>query len=402
MSTKELALQAQKAKTIRGWLRESETVNQLKDALPSYLSGDRFLRIFYTAILRNPKLLDCSKASLLSALIQAGQLGLEPIMGKAALIPYGTQCQFQTMYRGLIDLARHTGHVKVTAHVVYENDKFERCFGLHEDLIHKPAEEDRGNMRGAYTVWTWPSSGIQSFTYMPKKEIEDIRDKYSKSWKNSGKNSIWGTAPGEMWKKTVIIRHSKLEPCSPEMERATHDIDMTKMNIAQLPDFDWLVDDKKLPQTEQPETDDLFHKTFLFHKHESTVAKITEGVTALAKKFEVSEEEIKKTALDDPDAFRAEIKSPETTTPPSTTTDSVSETSGTQNEEETPPDAQGTTGEPSPREKAIISAKEMLDNTPSEHRNKFWTDFRKTKQFEEMPLDDQSIVRDYYDNLLKK
>lgn len=98
------------------------------------------------------------------------------------------------------------------------------------------------------------------------------------------------------------------------------------------------------------------------------------------------------------------------TTPSPTPPDSVSETSAPQNGEKAPPPtAQGnedlspeTFGEPSRREKAIISAKELIDSVTDEHREKFWIDFKKTKQFAEMPIEDQAIVRSYYDSLTSK
>lgn len=210
----------QKAITIRDYIHQPHVVKQLEAALPSFLTAERFLRTFYTAMLRNPKLFDCTKESLLSAMIESAQLGLEPILGKAALIPYGKEVQFQPMYRGLIDLARRTGGVKVTAHVVYSKDEFEIEYGDNEKCYHKPyLQGDRGEKLGAYTVWTF-DSGMQSFLFLPMSDILEVRDKYSKSWQQSGKDSVWGKSEAEMSKKTVIKNHFKLQPCSIEMERA--------------------------------------------------------------------------------------------------------------------------------------------------------------------------------------
>lgn len=214
----------QKAITIRDYIHQPHIVKQLEAALPSFLTAERFLKTFFTAMLRNPKLFDCTKESLLSAMIEAAQLGLEPILGKAALIPYKNkgvlEVQFQPMYRGLIDLARRTADVKVTAHVVYSKDEFDIEYGSDEKCYHKPnLTGDRGEKIGAYTVWTF-LSGMQSFLFMPIADILAVRDKYSKSWKQSGKDSVWGTSEGEMSKKTVIKNHSKLQPCSIEVERA--------------------------------------------------------------------------------------------------------------------------------------------------------------------------------------
>ena len=224
---KQLTVQQQKALTIRDYLHEDYVVAQLQMALPKFLDPERFLRLFYTAILRNPKLLDCSKESMLSVLIESASLGLEPILGKAAIVPYNNVAQFQPMYRGLIDLARRTADVKIVAHVVYEKDEFDIVYGINETLRHKPClSEDRGNIVGAYTIW-YQKSGDTSFTFMPAKDIYKIRDRstaYQYATKNpknkDAQKTPWITDPGEMCKKTVIKRHSKLEPCSVEMQRA--------------------------------------------------------------------------------------------------------------------------------------------------------------------------------------
>lgn len=224
---KKITVQQQKALTIRDYLHDDYVMNQLRMALPKFLDPDRFLRVFYTAILRNTKLMDCSKESMLSVLIESASLGLEPILGKAAIVPYKDVAQFQPMYRGLIDLARRTADVKITAHVVYEKDEFDITYGINEQLHHKPClSGDRGDIIGAYTIWTQKDADT-SFTFMPVKDIYKIRDRstaYQYAIKNPGNKDAqktpWITDPGEMCKKTVIKRHSKLEPCSIEMVRA--------------------------------------------------------------------------------------------------------------------------------------------------------------------------------------
>jgi len=251
----------QKAITIRDYIHQSHIVKQLEAALPSFLTAERFLRTFYTAMLRNPKLFDCTKESLLSAMIEAAQLGLEPILGKAALIPFKNksgilEVQFQPMYRGLIDLARRTAEVKVTAHVVYSKDDFEIEYGDNEKCYHKPyLQGDRGEKIGAYTVWT-SDSGAQSFLFLPMADILEVRDKYSKSWKQSGKDSVWGKSEAEMSKKTVIKNHFKLQPCSIEVERAVEldnrvEIGETQRDL--LGQFDYPVGEPaKEQEDEQP------------------------------------------------------------------------------------------------------------------------------------------------------
>ena len=121
------------------WLEYTE--GEIKKALPSVLTPERFTRMVLSALSTNPKLGECTPRSFLAAMMAAAQLGLEPNtpLGQAYLIPYGNNCQFQLGYKGLIDLAYRSGEVEVIqAHVVYENDEFTCEYGLEPKLTHKP------------------------------------------------------------------------------------------------------------------------------------------------------------------------------------------------------------------------------------------------------------------------
>jgi recombination protein RecT len=234
------ATREEKAITVRDYLFSDQTKDKLKMAIPKWLSIDRLLRVAFTAILKNPRLLDCTRESLMGAIMQCAQLGLEPILGRAYLVPYentkkvGSQwqkvleCQFQPGYQGLVDLAERTGKIEtVRAHVVYDKDEFDIEYGTSERLHHKPfLNGDRGNPIGAYTVWT-RTTGAKAFTFMPIADIEKIRAKsqaYQYATRNSdnkkAQETPWIQWPGEQMKKTVIKRHSKLEPASIEYMQA--------------------------------------------------------------------------------------------------------------------------------------------------------------------------------------
>ena len=82
---------------------------QIKRALPSTITPERFTRIALSALNTTPKLKECTQMSFLSALMNAAQLGLEPntSLGQAYLIPYKNkgvyEVQFQIGYKGLLD-----------------------------------------------------------------------------------------------------------------------------------------------------------------------------------------------------------------------------------------------------------------------------------------------------------
>ena len=78
----------QKAENVRLLLEKAKP--QIRMALPRHLDADRMLRIAMTSVRRTPALLGCNQQSLLGAVMQAAQLGLEPdgVLGLAYLIPF--------------------------------------------------------------------------------------------------------------------------------------------------------------------------------------------------------------------------------------------------------------------------------------------------------------------------
>lgn len=314
--TKEMTVVQEKAITIRDYINKKFIVDQIQAALPEFMNAKRFLRTVYTALLRNPALLDCTKESLLSALIESAQLGLEPILGKAALIPYGREVQFQPMYRGLIDLARRTGQVKVTGHVVYSNDDFDFEYGTAERLYHKPSmDDDRGSMIGAYTVWTF-EDGFQSFLFMPQSDILKVREK-SQAWqyaranpnKTNAQETPWITWPDQQGIKTVIKRHSKLQPCSVEMERAVELDNRAEAKLSQADMLGKFTDSTgKLPAPEEKTTEELIKEFNDSIPKGTDQEHLNDWLTASAEHFGRSIDEIKANAAGDLDGFWKQFK----------------------------------------------------------------------------------------------
>lgn len=198
---------------------------QIALALPRHLNADRMLRIAMTSIQRNPALLECDPISLVGAVIQSSQLGLEPdgVLGQAYLIPFRNnrkntrEVQFQPGYRGLLLLARRSGEIGgVDARVVYERDHFKYSFGLNPVLEHVPSrDEERGNPTYVYAIVRL-KDGAAQFDVMSAGEIQAHRKRYSRA----ADESPWVTAWEEMAKKTVLKRVLKLSPASVELQRA--------------------------------------------------------------------------------------------------------------------------------------------------------------------------------------
>jgi recombination protein RecT len=215
------------ADNVRYFLEKMKPQMQL--ALPKHLTADRLLRVAMTAIQNTPKLLECDRTSLLSAVMMCAQLGLEPdgVLGQAYLIPFGGKVQFIPGYRGLISLARNSGEVaSIAAHEVCENDHFAYSFGLNEKLEHTPARGERGEIIYFYAIARFKDGGYH-WDVMTKEQVIGIRDK-SAGWQTALKykateKSPWHNHFVEMGKKTVIRRIAKYLPMSVQKAAAISD-----------------------------------------------------------------------------------------------------------------------------------------------------------------------------------
>jgi len=228
-----------------------ERRDQIAMALPQHLTPDRLIRVALTAIAKTPKLLECSQASVIGAVIQAAQLGLDVdgSLGHAFLVPYKSKCQLQIGYRGMIDLARRSGQiVSLSAHVVYENDKFDYAFGLEDKLVHVPNIEKPGKPIAVYAVAKLQGGGHQ-FDVLSIAEIEKAR-KHSMTTRS---DSPWNTHWDEMAKKTAIRRLFKYLPVSIEIQRAVGLDEQADSGLNQ--NLDALVIDVEPDTDTEPETE---------------------------------------------------------------------------------------------------------------------------------------------------
>ena len=225
---------AKKDTSLKGLIRAMEP--QIKNALPTVMTPERFTRIVLTALSSNPKLGQCTPNSFLGAMMQAAQLGVEPNtpLGQAYLIPYrnkGTlECKFQLGYKGLIDLAYRSGAVQsIQAHEVHENDEFEYSYGIDGTIRHKPALKDRGPVIAYYGVWKTKDGGY-GYEVMSVDDVISVRDQYSKA--ADSKSSPWATNFDAMAKKTVLKLALKYAPLKTEFARALSQDNTIKTTIA--------------------------------------------------------------------------------------------------------------------------------------------------------------------------
>lgn len=205
-----------KVNNVRDLFKRGES--QIKLALPKHMTVERQLRIVMTTVQRVPALLDCNPQSLIAAVMQCSQLGLEPdgALGHAYLIPFGQQAQLIIGYRGMIDLARRSGQLStIYARAVYDRDKFVYALGDEEKITHVRCDDgERGEMTHVYAVAKLKDGGKQ-MEVMSKADVDAIRKR-----SRAGQSGPWKTDYEEMAKKTVIRRLFKMLPVSVEIQRA--------------------------------------------------------------------------------------------------------------------------------------------------------------------------------------
>lgn len=214
MST-ELAKPPNPRKELKELLQGDAFKRELSALLPKTMSPERFAKIAFQAVHRNPDLLKCTQESFFNCLLQLGAIGLEPDGRRSHLIPYGSECTLIIDYKGIAEILRRNHDVSsMHCDVVYTRDEYDAEQGTNQHLRHKRAHGDRGVPILAYSFVRLPD-GSQEFEEMTIGEIEAVR-KRSKS-PNKGP---WVTDWDAMARKSVFRKHSKMLPLSPESREA--------------------------------------------------------------------------------------------------------------------------------------------------------------------------------------
>ena len=192
---------------------------QIAQALPRHMTPDRMIQMATTIIAKNPKIAECTAASLMGAVMQASLLGFQPIeaLGECYFVPYAGKVQFQVGYKGYISLARRSDQIKmIYAEVVHEGDDFEYELGLEPKLHHVPGLDNEGNkMTHVYAVAHYTNGGY-SFMVLTRNTVERLRMR--NPMQSSKATGAWATDYEAMAKAKAIKQLSKYMPLSVEMQ----------------------------------------------------------------------------------------------------------------------------------------------------------------------------------------
>lgn len=230
-----------------------------KEALPKGFNQQRFVLNCITVI--QDMLKDDKKKEQLAkvkietipvCLAKAAYLGLDFFNGECYAIPYGGNISFQTDYKGEIKLCKMYSKNKIKdiyAKVVRDGDTFvEEIDGGRQNISFKPIPFSDADMIGAFAVVVF-HDGSMMYDTMSKKDIESVRENYSKA-KNS---QAWRDSTGEMYKKTVLRRLCKLIDLDfGNIEQARAYNDGGDMAFKNRPELDGASGQAALPERVQP------------------------------------------------------------------------------------------------------------------------------------------------------
>jgi recombination protein RecT len=172
------------------------------------LQGSMTFPFFKAALLqacrKTPKLLECHPASVYQAALDCAMTGLIPggPFGEAALIPYGAECQFQPMVKGLRRLAIESGAAtKISAQVVCKGEPFSYRpkAPRAEDRITHEVHLPRDEIVGAY-AWATLPSGDEVEIVVDRAYLDRARAA------NRGKSPAWDGWFAQMAEKSVMRR----------------------------------------------------------------------------------------------------------------------------------------------------------------------------------------------------
>lgn len=185
----------------RDLLNQPATVARFEKVLQSPVKAAQFVASLATLVYGSKQLKAADPNSIIAAAVKAAALDLaiDPSLGHAYIVPYGTMAQFQIGWKGLVQLALRTGEYALlnVAHVV-EGE----VAGVNKftgEIKFGAATSDKVVGVIAYLKLR---NGYEKYVYWTTERIHDHAKKYSKSYSRS--DSAWQTNAGAMELKTVM------------------------------------------------------------------------------------------------------------------------------------------------------------------------------------------------------
>jgi len=191
---------------------------------------------------KNPYLQKCTPESALKAILNVAQVGLtlNPVKKEAYLIPRYNSATRQMevcldpSYIGLIKLVTDAGGVSsINCQLIYEGDEIEISLGDEKPIKkHTPyflCGKEKGDVIGVYSraVLTDKTEHVEIMSRLDVLEIRSRSESYKAFTDGKIKSTTWVTDEGEMFRKTVVKRHTKYLPKSSESDHLQNAIELS-------------------------------------------------------------------------------------------------------------------------------------------------------------------------------
>jgi recombination protein RecT len=194
---------------------------QFKLALPLHLkeNADRYMRLALTEMRRTPALAKCDPYSVMGAAMVATQLGLEPgPLGRAYLIPYGSECTFVPGWKGLVELTSRSGRAFSWSGVLFEGQGhiYEQGDSPILKVTEDSDEDDPDKIAYFWAVGRIKGQDYPVIERWSKAKMIKHRDRFNKVGKRHYSFQHW-----EMYgRKIPLLQVIKYLPATPELECA--------------------------------------------------------------------------------------------------------------------------------------------------------------------------------------
>lgn len=179
----------------------------------------QFISSVLQTVNNNKLLSKADPATIMNAAATAASLDL-PInqsLGRAWIVPFKGQAQFQIGYKGFVELAQRSGKYRaINAITVYEN-QYKGFNSLTEEIDGDFSQDGAGAVVG-YAAYFELLNGFKKTVFWSREKVEQHAKRFSKSFNNGP----WKTDFDSMAKKTVL-KHtlSNWGVLSVEMQTAT-------------------------------------------------------------------------------------------------------------------------------------------------------------------------------------
>ncbi len=195
---------------IKNFLQKHEVIERFEKMLGKEESAT-YMSSIINIVSNSNDLQKCSENSIMIAAFKAAALKLpiDPMLGRAYIIPYGTVATFQIGYKGLRELAIRSGiYKKIKVSEVYADE-----LEYHNPITGETKFTEISKWQCRYDGKSEPvgyyaffvtHSGLEEELYMTKKQVEAHATKFSQAYKAKKKDSPWFTNFDKMGKKTVL------------------------------------------------------------------------------------------------------------------------------------------------------------------------------------------------------